>query len=231
MQDSTWSYLQIGQIYWLNELNYFLAFESLKIFVMSTKNNLKTFVSKYVSLTEEEFEYFESFFEIRHFKKKELLIREGEVEKFLNYVDSGSARLFFLKGKEEIVMEFAIENDVIGCFNSYFSKNPSHFSIEAMEPLTVFSLTHENLETLFAKNVKIETLGRLFTREAYLKKTDFDYHRARATTEKRFVEFVQNNGHLIQRVPQKYLASYLGIKPETFSRMKHLIKNQKEKIR
>ncbi|HET7003069.1 MAG TPA: Crp/Fnr family transcriptional regulator, partial [Puia sp.] len=108
---------------------------------------------------------------------------------------------------------------------SFFSNNPSHFSIEAMEPLTVFSLTLENLENLFVQNAKIETLGRLFSREAYLKKTDFDYHRARATTEKRFVEFVQNNGHLIQRVPQKYLASYLGIKPETFSRMKHLLKN------
>ncbi|HEV7424340.1 MAG TPA: Crp/Fnr family transcriptional regulator [Candidatus Paceibacterota bacterium] len=201
---------------------------------MTSMINLRTFVSKYVSLTEEEFEYFESFFEIRHFKKKELLIREGEVEKYLNYIDSGSAMLFFLKGKEEIAMEFAIENDVIGCFNSFFSKKPSHFSIEAMEPLTVFSLTHENLETLFAYSVKIETLGRLFTREAYLRKTDFDYHRARTTTEKRFVEFVQNNGHLIQRVPQKYLASYLGIKPETFSRMKHLIRNRadkKEKMR
>jgi CRP-like cAMP-binding protein len=196
---------------------------------MTSKNNLKSFVAKYVSLTEEEFDYFESFFEIRHFKKKDLIIREGEVEKYVNYIDSGSAMLFFLKGKEEIVMEFGIENEVISCFNSFFSKKPSHFSIEAMEPLVVFSLTLENLEALFAYSVKIETLGRLFTREAYLKKTDFDYHRARTTTEKRFVEFVENNGHLIQRIPQKYLASYLGIKPETFSRMKHLIKNKKKK--
>ncbi len=128
-------------------------------------------------------------------------------------------------------MEFAIENEVIGSFNSFFSKNPSHFSIEAMEPLTVFSLTLENLETLFSKNVKIETLGRLFTREAYLKKTDFDYHRARTTTERRCVEFVRNNGHLLQRVPQKYLASYRSIKPESFSRMKHLIKNRADKKR
>jgi CRP-like cAMP-binding protein len=196
---------------------------------MTSKNNLKSFVAKYVSLTEEEFDYFESFFEIRHFKKKDLIIREGEVEKYVNYIDSGSAMLFFLKGKEEIVMEFGIENEVISCFNSFFSKKPSHFSIEAMEPLVVLSLTLENLEALFAYSVKIETLGRLFTREAYLKKTDFDYHRARTTTEKRFVEFVENNGHLIQRIPQKYLASYLGIKPETFSRMKHLIKNKKKK--
>ena len=198
---------------------------------MTSMPNLKNFVSKYVTLTDEEFEHFESFFEIRNYKKKELLIREGEVEKYLNYVDAGSARLFFLKGKEEIVMEFAIENEVIGCFNSFFSKKPSHFSIEAMEPLTVFSLTLESLETLFSNNAKIETLARLFTREAYLKKTDFDYHRARTTTERRFVEFVRNNGHLLQRVPQKYLASYLSIKPETFSRMKHLIKNRADKKR
>jgi CRP-like cAMP-binding protein len=231
MEDGIQPNLQIDQIYSLNGLNYLSAVEILKRFFMTSKNNLKLFVSKYVSLTDEEFEHFESFFETRQFKKKELLIREGEVEKYLNYIDSGAARLFFSKGKEEIVMEFAVENEVIGCFNSFFSHTPSHFSIEAIEPLTVFSLTHENLETLFVNNVKIETLARLFTREAYLKKTDFDYHRARTTTEKRFVEFVQNNGHLIQRVPQKYLASYLGIKPETFSRMKHLIKNPKDKKR
>jgi CRP-like cAMP-binding protein len=111
--DSFQTDLQVGQIYWINGLNYLTVVESLKISVMTSMSNLKNFVSKYVSLTEEEFEYFESFFEIRHFKKKELLIREGEVEKYINYIDTGSARLFFLKGKEEIVMEFAIENELI----------------------------------------------------------------------------------------------------------------------
>jgi len=59
-----------------------------------------------------------------------------------------------------------------------------------------------------------------------LKKAAFDYHRVRVTTQERFIDFVRNNGNLLQRMPQKYLASYLDMKPETFSRMKHLTKGR-----
>jgi CRP-like cAMP-binding protein len=191
---------------------------------MSSTENLKNFISKFVLLTDVEFDYVASFFESRNFKKKEKLVQEGEIEKYLNFIESGLARLFFTRGKEEVIMEFASENEIICCYESFLSGETSKFSTESIEPLIVLSITFENLEKLFEFSPKIERLGRLFATSEYLKKADFDYHRARVTTQQRFLNFVHDNGKLLQRVPQKYLASYLDIKPETFSRMKHLTK-------
>jgi CRP-like cAMP-binding protein len=187
---------------------------------------LRNFVSNYVSLNETENAYFESFFEIRNFKKKEKLLQEGEVEKYLNFIESGLARLYFVRKKEEVVIQFSSENEIICCYDSFLSEKPSRFSIESIEPMVVLSITLENLEKLFEFSPKIERMGRLFATEQYLKKAAFDYNRVRVTTQERFIDFVQNNSKLLQRVPQKYLASYLDIKPETFSRMKHFTKGR-----
>jgi CRP-like cAMP-binding protein len=193
---------------------------------MRAIGNLRNFVSKYVSLTPPEYDYFESFFEKRNFKKKEKLLQEGEVEKYLNFIESGLARLFFVREKEEVVMQFSSENEIICCYESFLSGKPSVFFTESIEPMVVLSITLENLEKLFVSSPKIERLGRLFATQEYLKKAAFDYHRVRVTSQERFIDFVQNNRNLLQRVPQKYLASYLDMKPETFSRMKHFTKGR-----
>jgi CRP-like cAMP-binding protein len=193
---------------------------------MRVTGSLRDFTSKYVSLTDSEYAYVESLFETRHFRKKERLVQEGEVDKYLNFIESGLARLFFLRKMEEIVMQISAENDIICCYESFLSGKPSSFFSEALEPLVVLSVTYENLEKIFAYSPKMERLGRLFATQEYLKKAAFDHHRVRVTTQERFIEFLRDNGELMQRVPQKYLASYLDMKPETFSRMKHFTKGR-----
>lgn len=193
---------------------------------MDSFASLRDFTSNYVSLTDTEFNFLTSHIELRKFQKKDKLVREGEVEKYVNFIDSGLARLYFIRGREEIIMQFSMENEIICCYDSYFSGEPSNFSVEAIEQLVVFSITHENLEKLFEFSPRFERLGRLYTREEYLKKANYEYNRVRVNTKARFINFIRNNGNLLQRVPQKYIASYLNIKPETFSRMKHFTKGR-----
>lgn len=151
-------------------------------------------------------------------------MQEEEVEKYVNFIESGLARLYFIDNKVETVMQFSAEHEIICDFESYLSGKPSKFFSEAIEDMQVLSITLENLEKLFAFSPKIERLGRLFATQEYLKKMESEYYRIRETTQQRFLDFLRNNQMLVQRVPQKYLASYLDIKPETFSRMKHLTK-------
>jgi CRP-like cAMP-binding protein len=193
---------------------------------MNPNESLRKFALNYVSLTDAEFDHVYSFFELRTIKKKEKLTKEGEVEKYANFIESGLARLFFTKEKKEIIMQFSKENDVICCYESYLTGKPSKFTTQAVEPMVVLSITHENLEKIFEYSPKIERLGRLFARDEYIRNADFDYNRLRVNSQERFINFMQNNGDLIQRVSQKYIASYLNIKPETFSRLKHLLKKK-----
>jgi CRP-like cAMP-binding protein len=195
-----------------------------KFLSMDLIDIVKSYLSNYVSLNEQEFSFLSSLFELRNFGKREKLVEEGEVEKYLNFILQGLARKFFIRKNEEMVMQFSRENEIICCYDSFMSGEPSNFSVEALEAMVVVSITHENVEKLYEFSPKMERLGRLIATQEYLKKESFEYNRVRLTSQERFINFIRNNSYLLQRVPQKYLASYLNMKPETFSRLKHLMK-------
>jgi CRP-like cAMP-binding protein len=195
-----------------------------KLHSMDLIDIVKSYLSNYVSLNEQEFNFLSSLFELRNFAKREKLVEEGEVEKYLNFILQGLARKFFIRKNEEMVMQFSRENEIICCYDSFMSGEPSNFSVEALEPMVVVSITHDNVEKLYEFSPKMERLGRLIATQEYLKKESFEYNRVRLTSQERFINFIRNNSYLLQRVPQKYLASYLNMKPETFSRLKHLMK-------
>jgi CRP-like cAMP-binding protein len=185
---------------------------------------VKGYISNYVSLSEQEFTYLSSLFVLRNFVKRQKLVEEGEVERYLNFILQGLARKFFIRKNDEMVMQFSRENEIICCYDSFMSGEPSNFSVEALEDMVVVSITLENVEKLYEFSPKMERLGRLIATQEYLKKESFEYNRVRLSSQERFINFIRNNGYLLQRVPQKYLASYLNMKPETFSRLKHLMK-------
>lgn len=79
---------------------------------------------------------------------------------------------------------------------------------------------------LYERDRKWQRLGRLVITDLFLQKENWDLERILYSTQERFIRFVSNNSTLFQRVPQKYLASYLNIQPETFSRLKHLLRTR-----
>src|SRR5580704_8446306 len=189
-------------------------------------NTLKKYVSRYMKLSDEDFNAMAALIEVRNFEKKQKLIRPGETEKYLNLIVKGVVRKYFLKGREEKVTYIAKENHLINSISSFLSDSPSIYFVETIEPSTVISITKENLEKLYNSRPDIERLGRLVLTALYTQKEKLEYDQMRLSVRERFIQFMHNNADLLQRVPQKYLASYLNIKPETFSRLKHLMRKK-----
>ena len=193
---------------------------------MQLLDTARKFVSKYVALSEKEFALLAQSLEIREFDKKQFLVKEGEVEHYMNFVAKGLARKFFHKSKEEMITQIAKENELISSFESFLSGTPSTYAVETIEPTTFISITKQNVEDLYLSTPKMERLGRMLVTQQFLIKERWEYDRMRLGSHDRFINFVKDNADLLRRVPQKYLASYLNIKPETFSRFKHLIKKK-----
>ena len=184
------------------------------------------FLSKFVPITEEEFDhYLKSKIQIRRFNKKELFLKPGQVEQYFNFINKGLVRKFYRKGKEEINTQISFEGHLILSEESFYSRKPSEYYIEAIEPTTAVSITFNDLEYIYSQSQKMEHLGRLVIINSFLLKDKWQVQHIKMTPRERFLNFVKKNPELIQRVPQKYLASFLNIKPETFSRFKHLIRN------
>jgi CRP-like cAMP-binding protein len=178
-------------------------------------------------LSDEEFSLLARMLEIRNFDKKQQLITAGEVENYLNFVVKGLVRKYFQKGKEEVITQIARENDIISSSVSFLSGEPSTYFVETLEPCVFLSVSRQNIEKLYNESPRIERLGRLIITNVFLQKEQWEHESIRMDTRERFLRFIQNNSDLVQRVPQKYLASYLNMKPETFSRLKHLVKKQR----
>jgi CRP-like cAMP-binding protein len=188
------------------------------------EKSLGQYISKYADLTDEDLNLIRPRIEVREFSKRQLLIAAGEHEHYLNLLVKGVLRKYFYKGREEVITHLAKEGDLICASVSFFSGQPSQYAIEALEPVTVYSISRENLEELYIQSPRIAKIARLVITNLYLQKERWEQDHIQFDIRERFVNFVHNNPDLIQRVPQKYIASYLNIKPETFSRLKHLLK-------
>ena len=187
---------------------------------------LQKYIDQFIDLPAEELEALINSIEVRSVDKKVKLTDVEETEKYLYFVIKGLARKFFYKGKEEIITQIAKEGELISSSVSYFSGMPSGYVIETIEPTTFYSLHHDRAEQLYIRYPKLERLSRLIITELFLQKEVWELERIRYSTKERFLRFMTDNPELFQRVPQKYLASYLNIKPETFSRLKHLLRRK-----
>jgi CRP-like cAMP-binding protein len=196
--------------------------EPLKLF--------RDYLNKFTVLAESEFnQHILPVCKVRRFGKKEVLTREGEVENNFNFIASGLIRKYYKKGGQEFNTQISMEGQLIVSQESFHSRQPSEYFIETIEPSTVVSITHDDLEKIYSSSHRMEHLARLLITYAMVIKDKWQMQLVKMTPRERFLNFVTKNPELMQRVPQKFLASYLNIKPETFSRFKHLIRSHSRK--
>jgi CRP-like cAMP-binding protein len=119
-----------------------------------------------------------------------------------------------------------MEGHIIHAHESFYSQHPSEYFIEAIEPTSLVSINYEGLEQIFSSSAKMERMGRLMITFGMIVKERWQLSMIKLTPRERFLYFVEKNPELLQRVPQKYLASFLNIQPETFSRFKHMLKEK-----
>ncbi|MFN4314898.1 MAG: Crp/Fnr family transcriptional regulator [Chitinophagaceae bacterium] len=197
-------------------------------FNMDTTRLFLEYIRKFVNVTDDEFvKCLMPVIRIRRFGKREYLVKAGEVENNFNFIVKGLIRKYYKKGPQEINTQISTEGHIILSQESFHSRRPSEYFVEAIEPSTVISIRHDDLEEVYSKSRKMEHLGRLVVTHTMVIKDNWQMQLIKMTARERFLNFVMKNPELLQRVPQKYLASYLNIKPETFSRFKHLLRTQK----
>jgi CRP-like cAMP-binding protein len=197
---------------------------------MSHQKSLLDFLNKFIPLSLNEYnELIAPCIIKRHFDKKSIITTAGEVENYINFIDSGLVRKYYKKANDEVNTQISNEGHIIHAQESFHSRTPSEFSIETIEPTELSSITYECLEKMYSSSEKMQRLGRLVITATMVLKDKWLSQLVKLSPRERFISFVTKHPELMQRVPQKYLASYLNIKPETFSRFKHLVKDHSKK--
>lgn len=192
---------------------------------MSTEKNIHTSLElalkSHANFTDTEYEFFESLLKRKILGKKEYLLRSGEISRATAYVNRGCLRRYIIdEHAKEIIVNFAVEDWWTGDLESFYRQQPSVYFVQALEESELLMLYHEDYlrvckriphyKTFHEEKVQrnhYATLKRLFLLKS-------------GTAEEKYLSLMHELPQLFQRIPLHYIASYLGIEPESLSRLR-----------
>lgn len=178
-------------------------------------------IAKHVSLTPDEQALFLSKTETHTYKAKTILLNAGEVCKHSYFVNSGIVRSFNINDNiVEHVLAFACTGWWMSDMYSYFSQKPGQLFIEVLEDAEVVSISKENQDQLYLEIPKLERFFRILIENSLVANQERLLDNLSLTAEERFEKFCEKYGTLVYKVPQKQIASFIGVTPEFFSKMK-----------
>lgn len=159
--------------------------------------------------------------EIAFIPSKTMLLEEGKVADRLCFIRKGCLRLFFYNEGKDITFQFFFEGDFVASFDSLYKSTPSLFSLESIEPSEVLFIKKED----FYKKMESNPSLRMLYEETIIERLSFYQHLflscIKNTPQQRYEELLKEYPNIIQRVPQHYIASYLGITSVSLSRIRN----------
>ncbi len=180
-----------------------------------------------INLDQDEALHFVSKLRIKQFEKKELLLQEGNVCKFSFFINKGCLRYFYVVDGQENTGQFFFENSWYTDYESYLSGRPSKQNIETLEKSEIILLAKSDLQQLFIDIPKFEKFGRIMAENAFLGLRNRNEMLTNQTAEERYLHLMKERPKVFERVAQHYIASYLGIKPPSLSRIRKRIFDNK----
>jgi CRP-like cAMP-binding protein len=181
-----------------------------------------------VSLTEEEQETCKGFFIHKKLRKKQYLLQQDDVCKYTAFVEKGALRAYSVddKGYEHII-QFALEGWWMSDIYSFLTGEPSSYNIEALEDTELLLLTPNSNEEMLQKVPKMERYFRILSQKSLVAMQRRLIGSLSQSAEEKYSKLVTAYPNIIQRVPQHMIASYLGITPETLSRIRKQMSSRK----
>jgi CRP-like cAMP-binding protein len=173
-----------------------------------------------VGMSDSDFDQLASRFERQELKKGDTFLEEGQISKRMAYVEKGLAMYYRTVDGEEIPVDFGIENDWIAYLMSFNNQSLSDMNIRMLEDSVVHCLSFTGLNEIVSANPKFLALKNHYVEQSFMEIARHGANLAMLDAKQRYYKFMKEKPHLIDRVPQYYIAAYLGIKPQSLSRIR-----------
>lgn len=176
-----------------------------------------------VPLSDADWAFFASKLVRRSFNKKTLLLKTGQTEQYLSFIEKGAARFYIDREARELTFAFAFANGFVSAYDSFLTQLPSGYHIETLTETVLWRLTYEDLQTVYRQTAVGNAIGRYAGEALFLKKSRRELSLLNETAEQRYLNLFTEQPELLQKIPLKYIASYIGITPQALSRIRRRI--------
>lgn len=171
-------------------------------------------------MPEAEWEAFSSLLIIKDYHKGDFLTRAGQKEQYIYYLHKGATRNYFIKDGKEFTVDFHFPGEFVTGFFSLIMKQPSPVSIELLEDAEVAAIPYAKLEEFYKQSVAGATIGRKIAEMQYALRLKKEMDLLSLTAEERYAQLMQKNPALVNNISVKHFSGYLGIQPESLSRIR-----------
>jgi CRP/FNR family transcriptional regulator, anaerobic regulatory protein len=182
-------------------------------------NNIKAIVA----LNPAEEKAFVNILEIKSFKKKEMLLKEGQICNKITFINNGCTRVFYNVDGLENTIQFFFVDSWYTDYNSFLTGQATLENMQALEDTEVVQFKKEDLYKLYNEMPIFDRVGRVFAEGAFLSISSLNKMKTNEDPETRYINLLKTRPELVKQIPQHYIASYLGVKPETLSRIRKRI--------
>lgn len=176
---------------------------------------------KKIKEDKENWNRFESIFIERQIAPRTVLLNEGEIAGYIHFIKKGCLRECFNKDGKDITFQFFFEGQAVASINSVMNNTPSLFSIESVESSTIISVRKQDFEILLSTYPVLKNNFQDFIFQRFANYAQLFLSRIKDTPQERYKDLVENQPNIIKRIPQHYIASYLGITPVSLSRIRN----------
>lgn len=173
--------------------------------------------------SDEDWKYFSSRLRSRSFPKKSLILRKGQVEKHLSYVESGILRIYVPKMENDITFGFVFAGGFVSAYDSFLNQSPCEYQIQSLTDAKLWQITYEDLNEVYTHTKTGNEIGRKSAENLFLIKMRRELSLLNKTAEQRYLDLFSERPELIRHIPMKYIASYIGVTPQALSRIRKRI--------
>lgn len=173
-----------------------------------------------ISISEKDVIIIEDLFHRKFFKKGEHLLSEGEVCRYIVFIESGLVRYYLNNDGTEQTHYFNQEGEFVCDYMSFLPQSPSHVNIQALEDTVVYQVSAEGIQQFYREVANGEKFGRIAIEQVFVHVINQVVSLYTDTPDNRYLKFLSNYPRLVQRIPQYYIASYVGVKAPSLSRIR-----------
>lgn len=163
---------------------------------------------------------FEQLLQPVEFSNGSFLAHMGRISSAIYFISSGIVRVYTVHQEEEVSLDFAFPGQFSTAYASFITQQPSIVSLQAITPVNGFAFYYADLQELYKKSHAAEHTGRLLAEYQYVRKYQRELAFLQYTAKERYLQLLSENPQVVQQIPVKYIASYLGIAPESLSRIR-----------
>ncbi len=183
-------------------------------------NELKNLLFHKTSISDSDWEILKQVLQEKSVEKNDFLLEAGKVERQIYFIKEGVFRIYLELPEKDITIDFGFPNELICSYSSLLTEKPSQVYVQSLSKSEVISITYKDLQEIYKTTDSGESIGRVFAEEFFLYKSAREFSFMKDSPTERYLNLFSEQPHLIQEIPQKYLASYIGITPQALSRIR-----------